>query len=385
MADTRLFFLVTLLLGIAICMSYSLSSYAVLYYGYGQFHFLYRELFASCLGLMLMWGLSYFNVDRYLFGFGILLFTISLIIIIVLPFLPDNYATSAGGAKRWLRLPNISLAPLEFFKIGYIIFIAWSFSRKFNNANTLRFTDQLMIMIPHLFVFMVIAVLISTLQNDLGQIILLALVFIVMLICAGGRFSLFTLALGIVSIMGAILIAISPHRIKRVREWWINIESLIRSYAPNFSLLSDGVDTGGQVQNATYAFYHGGHFGVGIGESLVKLGFLGEVHTDMILAGISEELGLFGLLVCVLLVFMVIFRIFKIAFRLQASFYYLFCVGVAGLIGFSFIINAFGETGIIPIKGMAVPFLSYGGSSLLALCIAIGLVLALSTKVDLGK
>ena len=82
---------------------------------------------------------------------------------------------------------------------------------------------------------------------------------------------------------------------------------------------------------------------------------------------------------------MIIFRIFRIAFRLEANFYSLFCVGVAALISFSFIINAFGETGIIPIKGMAVPFLSYGGSSLLALCIAMGLVLALSTKVDLGK
>ena len=82
---------------------------------------------------------------------------------------------------------------------------------------------------------------------------------------------------------------------------------------------------------------------------------------------------------------MIVFRIFKIAFRLQKSFYSLFCVGIAALIGISFLINAFGETGIIPIKGMAVPFLSYGGSSLLALCIGIGLVLALSTKVDLGK
>ena len=118
MADTRLFFLVTALLGMAICMSYSLSSYAVLYYGYGQFHFLYRELFSSCLGIIIMWILSYFDVDKYLLSFGLILLSVSLCIILALPFLPDSYATSAGGAKRWLRLPNISLAPLEFFKIG---------------------------------------------------------------------------------------------------------------------------------------------------------------------------------------------------------------------------------------------------------------------------
>ena len=385
MADTRLFFLVTALLGMAICMSYSLSSYAVLYYGYGQFHFLYRELFSSCLGIIIMWILSYFDVDKYLLSFGLILLSVSLCIILALPFLPDSYATSAGGAKRWLRLPNISLAPLEFFKIGYVIFVAWSFSRKFKDTNTLSFAQQLYIVIPHLFVFLVITVIISTLQNDLGQIILLALVFIVMLICAGGRFSLFTMALGIVSIIGTILIVTSPHRIKRVREWWVNIENIIHSYSPNFPLLSDGVEIGGQVQNATYAFYHGGHFGVGIGESLVKLGFLGEIHTDMILAGISEELGIFGLGVGVVLFFLILFRIFKIAFRLKANFYHLFCVGIVSLLGFSFIVNSFGETGIIPIKGMAVPFLSYGGSNLLASCIAIGLVLSLSRKIDLNK
>ncbi|MWV61879.1 cell division protein FtsW [Helicobacter saguini] len=381
MSDTKLFFLVTLLLSFAVCASYSLSSYAVTYYNYGEFHFLYRELFAAILGIFIMWGLSYFNVDKYLLTFGLIILSISLFIIIILPFLPDSYATSAGGAKRWLRLPKFSLAPLEFFKIGYIIFVAWSFSRKFKRQDKLSFAEQLYIVIPHLFVFLLIAIIISTLQNDLGQIILLALVLITMLMCAGGRFSLFTIALGIFSILGTILIVISPHRIKRVREWWVNIESIIHSYSPNFTLLGDVADVGGQVQNATYAFYHGGIFGSGLGESVVKLGYLGEVHTDMVLAGISEEAGLLGIVVCTFIFLAMLFRIFKIAFRLRLNFYYLFCVGVVSLLGFSFIINCFGETGIIPIKGMAVPFLSYGGSSLIASCIAIGLVLSLSRKV----
>ncbi|STQ86419.1 cell division protein FtsW [Helicobacter muridarum] len=384
MADTRLFFLVVVLLSIAIFMSYSLSSYAVIYYNYGQFHFLYRELFAGCIGIFIMWGLSYFNPDKYLLTLGLILMFMSLFMILILPFLPDSYATSAGGAKRWLRLPNFSLSPLEFFKIGYIIFVAWSLSRKFRGGNTLSFFQQLVIIIPHLFVFLLIAMIISALQNDLGQIILLAIVFIIMLICAGGRFSLFTLALGIITTVGTILVIISPHRIKRVREWWNNIENLIRSYAPDFSLLSEySMDMGGQVQNATYGFHYGGYFGSGIGQGVVKLGFLGEVHTDMILAGITEEIGIFGLAICVLIFFFVLFRILKISYRLKSSFYHLFCVGVVCLLGFSFFINSFGEAGIIPIKGMAVPFLSYGGSSLICCCILVGLVLSLSRSVDL--
>lgn len=384
MADSRLFFLTTVLLGVAVCMSYSLSSYAVIFYGYGQFHFLLRELFASCLGIVLMWWLSYFNVDKYLLGTGLVLMFASLLVILILPFLPDSYATSAGGAKRWLRLPHISISPLEFFKVGYIIFIAWSFSRKFQDSNTLSFWQQLVIVIPHLFVFLTITMIISALQNDLGQVILLALVFITMLICAGGRFSLFTLALGIISTIGAILIVTSPHRVKRVREWWLNVENIIHSYVPTFSVASDSGDLGGQVQNAAYGFYHGGHFGAGIGQGIVKLGFLGEVHTDMILAGIAEELGVVGLTACVLVFLLVLFRILRVSYRLSNSFYHLFCVGAVCLLGFSFIINSFGETGLIPIKGMAVPLLSYGGSSLVSCCVLLGLVLALSRRVDLG-
>ena len=102
----------------------------------------------------------------------------------------------------------------------------------------------------------------------------------------------------------------------------------------------------------------------------------------MVLAGISEEFGIIGLLLCVGVFFFILFRIFKVAFRLS-NFYYLFCVGVAGILGFSFIINSFGETGLAPIKGMAVPFLSYGGSNLIASCVAVGLVLSLSRKARL--
>ena len=121
-------------------------------------------------------------------------------------------------------------------------------------------------------------------------------------------------------------------------------------------------------------------FGKGLGNGLVKLGFLSEVHTDVILAGITEEMGFLGL-ICVCLLFIVlIFKILKIANRCENTMYYLFCSGVAVLLGFSFLINAFGISGIIPIKGIAVPFLSYGGSSLLANSIMIGMVLAISKK-----
>ena len=95
------------------------------------------------------------------------------------------------------------------------------------------------------------------------------------------------------------------------------------------------------------------------------------MHTDIILAGITEELGFVGLFAIVLLFGYVLLRLFRIANRVPSKMHYLFCVGVALLLGFSLIINAFGISGITPVKGIAVPFLSYGGSSLIANCIAI--------------
>ncbi|WP_301051390.1 FtsW/RodA/SpoVE family cell cycle protein, partial [Helicobacter rodentium] len=118
----------------------------------------------------------------------------------------------------------------------------------------------------------------------------------------------------------------------------------------------------------------------GLGNGLIKLGFLSEVHTDVILAGITEEIGFIGLLCISLLFITLIFRILKIANRCENTIYYLFCSGVAVLLGFSFLINAFGISGLIPIKGIAVPLLSYGGSSILATSIMIGMVLAISKK-----
>ncbi len=109
------------------------------------------------------------------------------------------------------------------------------------------------------------------------------------------------------------------------------------------------------------------------------------MHTDIVLAGITEELGFVGLFVIVMLFSYMLWRFFRIANRIANKTYYLFCVGIALLLGFSLIINAFGISGITPVKGIAVPFLSYGGSSLIANCIAIGLVLSISKNTQLNE
>jgi len=110
---------------------------------------------------------------------------------------------------------------------------------------------------------------------------------------------------------------------------------------------------------------------------------LSEVHTDFVLAGMSEEIGAIGVIVVTLCIIAIIYRIFKIANRSKDKVNYLFSLGIGLLITFSFLINSYGITSIIPMKGIAVPFLSYGGSSMLASSIGIGLVLMISKKADL--
>jgi cell division protein FtsW len=135
-----------------------------------------------------------------------------------------------------------------------------------------------------------------------------------------------------------------------------------------------------QISNSFYAIKNGGFFGEGLGNGTIKLGFLTEVHTDFVMAGIAEEIGIVGLIAVISLFFMMVFRIFVIANRLENKMESLFALGVGLIFTLAFFINAFGITGITPIKGIAVPFLSYGGSSLLAHAVAIGMVLMLSKK-----
>ena len=171
----------------------------------------------------------------------------------------------------------------------------------------------------------------------------------------------------------------------RIKSWWLTVQDSILSvlpFKPLQELRVEGtVKEPWQISNSLNAIHNGGLWGQGLGNGQFKLGYLSEVHTDFILAGITEELGFVGLTAVVLTIMVVIFRIFKIASKVKNTMYYLFSIGVGLMIAFAFLLNAYGIAGITPIKGIAVPFLSYGGSHILASSIAIGMVLMISKKV----
>jgi len=384
--DYVLFYLSSLLIIMSILFSYSLSIYTVIYWDYEPFHFFYRQLFTGLLAILIMWSLSQIKPDILIPKMGWFLFAFFLFLIVIMQFLPSFMVTESGGAKRWIRLPGISLSPVEFFKIGFIYYLSWSFHRKLTDINKQTFKEELKLLAPYAIVFGFVVFMIAVLQKDLGQVVLLATILFVMLIFANRSWKVFASLIAIVIIGLIALIVFFPHRIIRIKSWWSMVQDGVLSIMPEFvstALRIKEFPEPYQVGHSLNAIHNGGLFGVGLGNGSLKLGFLSEVHTDFVLAGITEEIGLFGLLFITLILFGIIFRIFRTSRRILDTKYHLFTIGIGLMIAVAFLINSYGISGIIPIKGIAVPFLSYGGSSLLSVSVAVGLVLSISR--DIGK
>ncbi len=385
MIDKPLLAAVMILLTLSLVMSYSLSAYAILHFNYAtDFHFFIRQGVAIIIGFISMVILTKMDPDKWISAIGLGLFIFFFILMIVMQFMPETMVNSVGGAKRWIHLGSLSLAPVEFFKVGFVFFLAWSFSRKFIDKTKMGFLEEIRAFFPYVALFILAVVVIAVFQKDLGQVLVLGATLLILFILIGSSLKFFftLLAWGLIAIVGLIFLA--PHRMTRIISWWGTVQDNILSILPFESIQNLRVVAGRepyQISNSLNAIHNGGFFGQGLGNGQFKLGYLSEVHTDFILAGITEELGFIGLFLVSTTILFIVFRIFKIASKVHNPMYYLFSIGVGLLIIFAFILNAYGISGITPIKGIAVPFLSYGGSHILASCIAIGMVLMISKKV----
>lgn len=382
-ADKWIFYSCVALIAIGIVFSLSLPVFTVLFFNYEPYHFFIRQLAVGVIGIFLMWGISRLDPDKSMVWIGFCLFGFCAIAMGAMHALPSSLVTDAGGAKRWIRLPGFSLAPVEFFKIGFVYFLAWSFARKIDERKK-SLKQEFKLILPYMFLFLIAVYLIAILQNDLGQVVVLALTLIVMMLFAGTSKRLFVIGMAGASVLAFVAIFTSEHRILRIKSWWCTVQNMVTSLLPESiadAIRVEGVPEPYQISHSLNAIKHGGFFGEGLGAGVFKLGFLSEVHTDFVLAGIAEEVGVLGILIITSLLLILLFRIFRVSSRSENKVYHLFTLGVGLLISFSFIMNSYGITSITPIKGIAVPFLSYGGSSILALCIGVGMVLMVSKKV----
>jgi len=383
MIDNKLLIGIVMLMTLSLVMSYSLSTYTVLHFHLDSFNFFIRQSVSVFIGLILIVILSKLDPDKWFNRVGFTLFFLFFFLLIAMQFMPISMVRAVGGAKRWIHIGPASIAPVEFFKIGFIFFLSWSFSRKMITHGKLSLWEEFKMLLPYLFIFGLAVVLIAVFQKDLGQVVVLAGTLAILFLVVGRslKFFLVMISMALIAFIGLIMAA--PHRIKRVLSWWSTVQDTILSFLPFEAAQKLHIEAARepyQISNSLNAIYNGGFFGQGLGDGQFKLGYVSEVHTDFVLAGVAEELGFIGLLFVIFTFIFIIFRLNKIASELIEPRYALFSIGIGLLIGLALIVNSYGISGMTPIKGIAVPFLSYGGSQIVANSIAIGMVLMISKK-----
>jgi cell division protein FtsW len=266
-----------------------------------------------------------------------------------------------GGAIRWIQVGPVNVQAAELAKVTIVLYLAHSLGKK--SSDQIR--SFKVGILPHLLVLGVLAFLCWR-QNDLGSAMMLGVLTLVMLFAAGAKIGPIALIVLGASSLVAIAIAISPWRVERIRAF--------------FDPFAHRQTSGYQIVESILSFGSGGWTGVGLGDSRQKLFFLPEAHTDFIGAIIGEELGFVGIVALVLAFCLLVVRGYRAAFRAQDEHAALLAVGLTTFIGASAFANLAVAMGLLPTKGLVLPFISYGGSSLLVCAGAMGIVLSVSRE-----
>lgn len=264
-----------------------------------------------------------------------------------------------GGAVRWIQVGPFHVQSAEIAKVALVLFLARSLSKKTpEQIRTFRVGIA-----PHLAVLAVLAFLCWR-QNDLGSAMMLGLITLVMLFAAGAKLGTIALVMSGAGALAAAAIALSPWRADRVRAF--------------LDPFAHRQGSGYQVVESILAFGSGGWTGVGLGDSRQKLFFLPEAHTDFIGAIIGEELGFLGVVALIAAFTLLVVRGFRAALVAEDEHASLLAIGATTFVGASAFANLAVAMGLLPTKGLVLPFVSYGGSSLLVCAVAMGIVLSVS-------
>jgi len=317
--------------------------------------FLKRQVAWLAFGFLLMHLIS--RIDYTLWkklSIPILGCMVILLVVVLIP----SLGVAAKGARRWLRLGLFSIQPAELAKLVAVMYLAAYLTKK--EGKITLFQGGLM---PALMVISLMSGLIL-LEPDLGTVVVIGLVTMGLCFLGGARIShLLGLAACAIPVILVLVLGSSYRR-----------QRLLTFLAP----WKDSSDAGFQITQSFLAFGSGGPLGVGLGEGKQKLFFLPEAHTDFVLALIGEELGLAGTAAVILLFVVFVWRGFLIASRAQVSFGRYLGMGITLLIGMQALVNAAVVTGLLPTKGLTLPFVSYGGSSLVVSLVGVGILLSIS-------
>ena len=364
--DYTLLFVVIFLILFGLVMIYSTSSYDAANDFGDSTYYLRKQLLATFLGIFVLAAttlIDYHFWER--FAIPGLLVSFVLVLLVLTPI-----GISVNGARRWIKIGPMSLQPAEVVKIEVILFCTTLIS-KMNK----KWIGTLKGMATILIVPVVFALMLWKITNNLSSAIIVGGIAVIMLFVADSDYVKYILMFLAIAAVAAIIIYVATHaeggnfRLTRIKTW-LDPES-------------DPSDTGFQTLQALYAIGSGGIFGKGLGASMQKLGFLPEAQNDMIFSIICEELGLFGGIAVIVMFLLLIWRLMIIANNAPDLFGALLVVGVMGHIAIQVILNIAVVTNTIPNTGISLPFISYGGSSIMFLLIEIGLVLSVAKGIRL--
>jgi cell division protein FtsW len=354
-ADKWLFVITFFLVGFGALMVFSSTS-VVMEQGVSEYYYLKKHLFTIAVSLTAML-IAYRTKLSWLKKMAIPLLIVSFILL-ALVFVP-GVGVSAGGAKRWIRLWPSTFQPSEFVRLAMVIFLARYMSIK--DYRTDRF----------IYFFIPVAVMalfqgVFLMQPDFGATMSLGVLTLCMLFLSGTRlrYIVYLLALGAPAV---VKLALEPYRLRRITAF--------------LDPWNDAMGSGFQLVQSFMAFGRGGIVGVGLGNSRQKLDFLPEVHTDFIFSMVGEEVGFMAASMIVILFALLFWRGLKVALKNKDGFEYYLAFGLSMMLALQALVNFWVVTGLLPTKGLPLPFLSYGGSSLLVNMTAVGFLLNLSRPV----
>lgn len=318
-------------------------------------YYLRRQLMNAGLGLgLLLLGL-YMGYQRFSrLAYPLLLVSVLLLVLVFVP----GLSGVGGHSTRWIRLGLMNFQPTELAKVCFVLYLASSLTRKRESIRVFSVG-----FLPHAVVSGVFGILLLA-QPDFGSALTLLLIMFLMLFVAGTRVS-FILGAALMALpLAYFLIAGSGYRMRRMLAF--------------LDPWADRYDTGYQITESLMSLGAGGVTGVGLGAGRHKLGYLPAIHTDFIFSQIGEELGLCGAALVVLCFGVIVWRGLRAAFRAPDLFGTYVAFGLTALIGLEALINIGVVTGLLPTKGLTLPLVSYGGSSMICTMFAIGILLDVS-------
>jgi len=351
--DRSLLVLVFTLMGIGLVIVTSASMPEGIALSSDPFRFLKRHFIYIILCLFILSIVVSVPIQRWHKYTPLLLLasTLGLVAVLVI-------GTEVNGSLRWLRFGPLNIQPAEFSKLSVVLFIASYLIRRHKEV-----VDTIKGFIKPLAVLALLALLLL-LQPDLGSTVVIVVIMMGMLFIANARLISFVgIAVALLSVI-ILLIVASPYRMARV-----------------FGFLDPWADPFGrsyQLTQSLMAFGRGGWFGEGLGNSVLKLEYLPEAHTDFIMAILAEELGFVGVSLVIILEFILVYKAFSIgkkALQKNLIFAGYVAIGIAIWFAFQTAVNVGAASGIAPTKGLTLPLISYGGSSLISIAVAVGLII----------